>query len=92
MDWAVIVSAAAAISGIIMGWLGRSRTIRQDGAQDGELRATVNHIRQGVDDLRIEIRSQSQRFDMLAERLTRVEESTKQAHRRIDRIESEGRG
>lgn len=92
LDWAVIVSAAAAISGIILGWLGRSRTIRQDGAEDGELRATVNHIRQGVDDLRVEIKAQGQRYDMLAERLTRVEESTKQAHRRIDRIEAEGRG
>lgn len=92
MDWGAIVTTIAAISGIVLGWLGRSRTVRQDGAADGELRATVNHIRRGVDDLRIEIRAQSQRFDMLAERLTRVEESTKQAHRRIDRIESEGRG
>ena len=87
MDWAVIVSAAAAISGIILGWLGRSRTIRQDGVQDGELRASVNYIRQGVDDLRVEIRSQGQRYDMLAERVTRVEESAKQAHKRIDKLE-----
>ena len=87
LDWAVIVSAAAAISGIVLGWLGRSRTIRQDGAQDGELRASVNYIRQGVDDLRVEIRSQGQRYDMLAERVTRVEESAKQAHKRIDKLE-----
>ena len=92
MDWAVIVSAAAAISGIILGWLGRARTIRKDGAEDGELRASVNYIRQGVDDLRVELRAQGQRYDLLAERVTRVEESAKQAHRRIDRIEAEGRG
>jgi len=87
LDWAVIVSAAAAISGIILGWLGRARTVRQDGAQDGELRASVNYIRQGVDDLRVEIRSQGQRYDILAERVTRVEESAKQAHKRIDKLE-----
>jgi hypothetical protein len=40
----------------------------------------------------VEIRSQGQRYDMLAERVTRVEESAKQAHRRIDRLENEGRG
>ena len=91
LDWAILISAAAAISGIILGWLGRSRTVRQDGAEDGELRASVNYIRQGVDDLRVELRAQGQRYDMLAERVTRVEESAKQAHRRIDRIESEGR-
>ena len=86
-----LISAAAAISGIVLGWLGRSRTVRQDTAEeagrDAELRASVNYIRQGVDDLRVEIRAQGQRYDMLAERVTRVEESAKQAHRRIDRIE-----
>lgn len=83
------ISAAAAISGIILGWLGRSRAVRQDGAEDGELRASVNYIRQGVDDLRVEIKSQSQRYDLLAERVTRVEESAKQAHKRIDRLEDD---
>jgi hypothetical protein len=81
------ISAAAAISGIVLGWLGRSRTVRQDGAEDGELRASVNYIRQGVDDLRYELRAQGQRYDLLAERVTRVEESAKQAHHRINRLE-----
>lgn len=88
----VMISIAAGLSGIVLGWLGRSRAVRQDGAEDGELRASVKYIRDGVDDLRVEIRSQGQRYDMLAERVTRVEESAKQAHRRIDRIENEGRG
>jgi hypothetical protein len=83
------ISVAAAISGIVLGWLGRSRTVRQDGQQDGELRASVKYIRDGVDDLRVEIKSQSQRYDLLAERVTRVEESAKQAHKRIDRLEAE---
>lgn len=89
MEWAAIVSVLAALSGIVLGWLGRSRTVRQDGEQDGELRASVEYIARGVDDLRVEIRSQGQRYDMLAERLTRVEESAKQAHKRIDRLEGD---
>ena len=92
MDWAVIISAAAAISGIILGWLGRSRTVRQDGAADGELRASVNYIRQGVDDLRVEIRLMRQDYADLVERVARVEESAKSAHRRIDRLEGRGDG
>jgi hypothetical protein len=92
MDWTAVIAAAAAISGIVLGWLGRSRAIREDGAEDGELRASVEYIARGVDDLRVEIRSQGQRYDMLAERVTRVEESAKQAHRRIDRLEGRGDG
>lgn len=91
MDWGAVIAAAAAISGIMLGWLGRSRTVRKDGAQDGELRASVNYIRQGVDDLRVEIRAAGQRYDVLAERVTRVEESAKQAHKRIDRLEGKAR-
>lgn len=87
MEWTSIIAAVAAISGIVLGWLGRSRTIREDGAEDGELRASVEYIARGVDDLRVEIRSQGQRYDLLAERVTRVEESAKQAHHRINRLE-----
>lgn len=87
MEWIGLISAAAALSGIVLGWLGRSRTIRKDGAEDGELRASVEYIARGVDDLRVEIRSANQRYDMLAERVTRVEESAKQAHHRINRLE-----
>jgi len=93
LDWAVIVSAAAAISGIILGWLGRSRTVRQDTAaeasKDARLQADMEYIKRGIDDVRIEQKAQGQRFDALAERVTRVEESAKQAHKRIDRLESE---
>ncbi len=87
MDWSMIISAAAAITGMVLGWLGRSRTIRKDAAEDGELRANVNYIRQGVEELKLEIKARGQQYDMLAERVTRVEESTKQAHKRIDKIE-----
>ena len=85
------ISAAAAISGIVLGWLGRARTVRKDGAQDGELRASVNYIRQAVDDMRVEIRLMRQDYADLVERVARVEESAKSAHRRIDRLEGNER-
>jgi len=92
MEWTAVVSVIAALSGIVLGWLGRSRTIRKDGAEDGELRASVNYIRQGVDDLRVEIRLMRQDYADLVERVARVEESAKSAHRRIDRLEGRGDG
>ena len=91
MDWTAVIAATAAISGIVLGWLGRSRTVRQDGAADGELRASVNYIRQAVDDMRVEIRLMRQDYADLVERVARVEESAKSAHRRIDRLEGNER-
>ena len=88
MDWSMIISAVAAISGMVLGWIGRSRTIREDAAEDGELRANVNYIRKGVEELKLEIKARGQQYEMLAERVTRVEESAKQAHKRLDSLEN----
>ncbi|MFD0710650.1 hypothetical protein [Paenibacillus sp. GCM10027626] len=86
-----IISVAAAISGIVLGWLGRSRTVRQDTAQDAgrdaRLQSDMEYIKHGIEEIRIEQRVQGQRFDALAERVTRAEESVKQAHKRLDRLE-----
>jgi ABC-type transport system involved in cytochrome bd biosynthesis fused ATPase/permease subunit len=87
------ISAAAAISGIVLGWSARSREAKKEVRKETEmgtaLRADMEYLKHGVDDIRIEQRSQGQRLDAMAERLTRVEESAKQAHKRIDRIEQE---
>ncbi len=88
MDWTAVISVAAALSGLMLGWLGRSRTVKQDTvaetAKDATLRSDMDYIKRGVDDMRVEIRMQGQRYDDLAERVTRLEESSKQAHKRLD--------
>lgn len=88
-----VIAVIGALSGIALGWSGRSRTIRQDtqseARQNATMQADMEYIKRGVDDVRLEQRAQGQRFDALSERVTRVEESTKQAHKRIDRLEDE---
>lgn len=91
--WVPFITVAAAVSGIVLGWLGRSRTINQDIAQqastDALQRADVEYIKRGVDDIRLEQKAQGKRIDELSERVTRVEESAKQAHKRLDRLDDE---
>lgn len=87
-----VVSALAALSGMVLGWAGRTRSIRQDTAQesaaDALQRADVEYIKRGVDDIRLEQRAQGQRIDVLSERVTRLEESQKSLHKRVNRIDS----
>ncbi|MEK4881415.1 MULTISPECIES: hypothetical protein [Paenibacillus] len=86
-----IISVAAALSGIALGWIGRTKAFKQEVAQEAGngavLRTDVEYIKRGVDDIRADVRVQGQRTDALAERVTRVEESAKQAHKRLDKIE-----
>lgn len=79
------------LSGIILGWSARAKEaekdIRKDAEIDTALRTDMEYLKRGVDDIRLEQRTHGQRVDAMGERLTRVEESSKQAHKRIDRIE-----
>jgi hypothetical protein len=81
----------AAVSGIVLGWMGKTQAFKKDVAQEAgngaSLRTDVEYIKRGVDDVRFELKDQVRRFDALTERVTRVEESTKQAHKRLDKIE-----
>lgn len=82
---------------MILGWSGRSRTVRQEIRQDAAteasrdaiLRADMEYIKRGVDDVRLVQREQGRSFEALAERVTRVEESAKQAHLRLNRLDGQ---
>jgi len=85
------ISVLATLSGMYLGWTARAKEMakehRTEGSAGARLQADVDYIKRGVDELRLEVKDQGRRFDELAERVTRVEESSKQAHKRIDRIE-----
>lgn len=89
-----IIGIIAAFSGMALGWSAKGRDakkeIRNDAQMDAAIRTDMEYLKRGVDDIRIEQRAQGQRMDALVERVTRVEESSKQAHKRIDRIEQKG--
>ncbi|CQR55246.1 hypothetical protein [Paenibacillus riograndensis] len=95
MDVKTLITILAAISGIILGWVGGTRAFKQDIAQDAgngaALKTDVEYIKRGVDDMRLEQRAQGQRFDVLSERVTRIEESAKSYHKRLDRFEENRR-
>lgn len=80
----------AAVSGVVLGWVTRTSAFKKDVEEAGSgavLRTDVEYIMHGVDDVRFELKDQVRRFDALTERVTRVEESTKQAHKRLEKIE-----
>lgn len=91
VELTTITAIVAAVSGVVLGWVTRTSAFKKDVAQEAgngaALRTDVEYIKRGVDDMRVEIKAQGQRYDTLSERVTRVEESAKQAHKRIDKIE-----
>ena len=85
-----IIGILSALSGVVLGWLGNAKSSRravvEKTASDVQLRTDVEYIKRGVDDIRADVRVQGQRVDDLCDRVARVEESAKSAHKRIDEL------
>lgn len=82
-----IISVGAAICGIIFGAATYARNKRNDNREDGNLMAEIGYIKSGVDDIKRKQEKADQQHLEVITRLTAVEESSKQAHHRINRLE-----
>lgn len=65
------------------------REAESDVKESAEIRTQLVYIIKGVDDIRLDIRANERQMVALGERVTRVEESSKQAHKRLDSIKKE---
>ena len=86
-----IVGVATGISGMICALFAAFRNKKKDdvtdGKEDGIILTELGYIKSGVDDIKSKQRElEKQNLDTV-KHLTAVEESAKQAHKRIDKLE-----
>lgn len=88
-----IIAACIALFGLVMTVLSyrdkKKKDAEESGSDRGVMASDLGYIKAGIDDLKQEHREDRQRMDAIQERVTRCEESTKQAHHRIDEIRKE---
>jgi peptidoglycan hydrolase CwlO-like protein len=86
------VGVVGTICSIIFGYIGYRKGLQKEstesGKSSGALMSDIGYIKAGIDDLKRKQESAETRHYALAERVTKVEESSKQAHKRIDRLEN----
>ncbi|MEI5869252.1 hypothetical protein WBS46_16890 [Bacillus albus] len=85
----LLIAAVSLVIGYLSYALNRSREIKSEGRQGAETNTKLEYISKGVDDIRIDIKANERQMIVLGERITRVEESSKQAHKRLDTLEKE---
>ncbi len=90
-DW--ILGMVATGCAIVFGYLGYQKGVKKDSYNDGNkdagLRSDIEYIKRRTDDVLLEQKDTNKSISALTERVTRVEESAKQAHKRLDRFEKE---
>lgn len=85
-----IGSFLVAIVSVVIALLSLSRSKKKDTESDsqnkGVIASDIGYIKAGVDDLKSENRETRKELQGMTERITRCEESAKQAHHRIDSL------
>jgi hypothetical protein len=86
-----LIGAAGTICGVVFGYIGYQRGLKkeckEDGQNSGALMSDIGYIKSGIDDLKRKQETSEARHFALVERVTKVEESAKSAHHRIEGIE-----
>jgi len=97
IELTMIVSLASVTIGILGYQLNKQKkeseyqkTIKVEATRDAVIETKLESIGAGVEDIRINLRANESRIGEMNMRLTRTEESAKQAHKRIDKIEDKG--
>lgn len=83
----ICCTVLGAVLGFLTFYAARKKDSKDEGKQSGTILTELGYIKGGVDDIKRKQEKQDELYSDISQRVTRVEESTKQAHRRIDRIE-----
>ena len=62
---------------------------KNEGQVEGSVKTDLTYIKKRTDDVLLEQKDTNRQLSLLTERLVRVEESTKAAHKRLDNFEQE---
>ncbi len=81
-----IIGVLGTVLGALFGFSSYRRYVKRDGAEQGRDRTDIEYIKRRTDDILLEQKNTNMTLSSHAERITRVEESVKQAHKRIDSV------
>lgn len=86
-----IVSVIGVTSTVVFSYIAYLKGTKTEsysaGTVKGSQDANIDYIKQRVDDILLEQKDTNRTISKLTERVTRVEESTSSAHKRIDELE-----
>ncbi len=89
-----VLGVVGTLCAVVFGYIAFKRNNKTDntaeGKKDGVLLTEIGYIKSGVDDIKRKQEKEDERHVQVVSRLTAVEASAKQAHRRIDNLESKG--
>jgi chromosome segregation ATPase len=94
LDYQTLITVACTVGAFAVGYFAfrrdKDNDLRSDASELAVIKTQLSSISSGINDIRIDNKANERRLSEYGERLIRVEESSKQAHKRIDHIENKG--
>jgi len=94
MSMQVVIPLICTVLGFIIAAMtfgrNRDKDIRQEAASSAVIGTKLDSINAGVESIRIDMKANETSIKHLSERVVRVEESSKQAHKRLDSMLNKG--
>jgi len=88
MEWNIPMVLLCTLLGAGLGLAGARRNrdfdIKNEAKTDGVILTEIGYVKSGIDDIKRKQDKQDEQYTKMAERVTAVEASAKQAHKRLD--------
>jgi peptidoglycan hydrolase CwlO-like protein len=89
-----LLSVTVALVGLLIGFFtfnrNRDKDVRNDASESAVIKTQLSNIDQGVRSIQIDLKANERRVADLSEKVGRLDESIKSAHKRLDHIENKG--
>lgn len=89
-----VIGLLCTITGVVIGIFtfsrNRDKDVKTEASRDAVIETKLDNINRGVESIRIDIKANELKVTELSERVIRVEESSKSAHKRLDIMEQKG--
>lgn len=83
---AIIVSITGVVCTVSSFFIGRYASAKNTGEESGHLKADIQYIKERIDDILKVQKESASTLNMHWEHIARIDESVKQAHKRINEI------
>ena len=87
IDVGVLVGVTGVLIAIFGYVLNRDRDKKNNATSEAEMKVTLSHISRGVDDIKLDVKTNKEQMNAFSRDLVRVDESVKSAHHRLNKLE-----
>ncbi|MBO0962392.1 hypothetical protein J1P26_22070 [Neobacillus sp. MM2021_6] len=89
LQWGFLIAIAGLLLSYLTYQFNKQKETKTDTRQDAEIKAQLNYISKGVDEIRLDQKASDRKIGELSIQVAKIDESNKSLHKRVDSLEKE---